>query len=235
MEKLIYVIEDDESIRELLRMALTTFSYQVVTFDNAEDAIKAVKTQLPDLIFFDIMLPGMNGIEATKKIRQMPQAKRLPIVLLTAKDTEMDKVTGLDAGADDYLTKPFGVMELGARVRSIFRRFSDEQASLPAENQLSVSDFLINTETREVLKNGEPLRLTFKEYELLRILIKERKRIVPRNELLNEVWGFDFIGESRTLDIHIRTLRQKIGDHADDPKYIKTIRNVGYRFIGTSS
>ncbi|MCL2560419.1 MAG: response regulator transcription factor [Turicibacter sp.] len=234
MEKLIYVIEDDESIRELISMALTSFSYQVVSFDNAEEALKVIDGQMPDLALFDIMLPGMSGLEATKRLRQHPKAKDLPIILLTAKDTEIDKVAGLDSGADDYITKPFGVMELGARVRSIFRRLpTNEKES--AGTEIVTADFTINTETREVIKNGEQISLTFKEYELLRILIKERNRIVPRNELLNEVWGFDFLGESRTLDIHIRTLRQKLGDNADAPKYIKTVRNVGYRFIGESS
>jgi len=235
MEKLIYVIEDDESIRELVRMALTSFSYKVVAFDNAEDALKVIDGQMPDLALFDIMLPGMSGLEATKRLRQSPKTKGLPIILLTAKDNEIDKVAGLDSGADDYITKPFGVMELGARVRSIFRRLPLPNETVQSDNKIVASDFIINIETREVLKNGDQIALTFKEYELLRILIKERNRIVPRAELLNEVWGFDFIGESRTLDIHIRTLRQKLGDHADAPKYIKTIRNVGYRFIGESS
>jgi len=234
MKKLIYVVEDDESIRELVHMVLTSFSYQVLAFDNAELAITAINDQIPDLVLFDIMLPGMSGLEATKRLRQSPKTKHLPIILLTAKDAEIDKVAGLDSGADDYITKPFGVMELGARVRSIFRRIPDTGNAASA-NKIVTSDFIINTETREVIKNGDLIELTFKEYELLRILIQERNRIVPRAELLNEVWGFDFVGESRTLDIHIRTLRQKLGDNADSPKYIKTVRNVGYRFIGDSS
>jgi len=234
MEKLIYIVEDDESIRELIRMALTSFSYQVLAFDNAEAAIEAIEEQIPDLILLDIMLPGMNGLETTKVLRQNPKTMSLPIILLTAKDAEIDKVAGLDSGADDYITKPFGVMELGARVRSIFRRIPTNEND-PSDNNIVTADFIINTETREIKKNGDLINLTFKEFELLRILIQERNRIVPRNELLNEVWGFEFVGESRTLDIHIRTLRQKLGDNADAPKYIKTVRNVGYRFIGDSS
>jgi len=234
MEKLIYIVEDDESIRELIRMALTSFSYQVLAFDNAEEVIKTIDDQMPDLVLLDIMLPGMSGLEAMKRLRQNPKTKNLPIILLTAKDTEVDKVAGLDSGADDYITKPFGVMELGARVRSIFRRVPTTEND-HATNEITTSDFTINTETREIIKNGDLINLTFKEFELLRILIQERNRIVPRNELLNEVWGFEFLGESRTLDIHIRTLRQKLGDNADSPKYIKTVRNVGYRFIGDSS
>lgn len=232
--KLIYVVEDDESIRELVQMALNSFSYRVKSFDNAEEAIEMISKQVPDLILFDIMLPGMSGLEATKLLRQGSKTKDLPILLLTAKDTEIDKVAGLDSGADDYITKPFGVMELGARIRSIFRRISSKPTS-PRADQITTADFVINLETREVTKNGEAIDLTFKEYELLKILIQEKNRIVPRSELLNDIWGFEFVGESRTLDIHIRTLRQKLGDHADAPKYIKTVRNVGYRFIGESS
>ena len=234
MEKLIYVVEDDESIRELIRMVLSSFSYQVIAFDNAEDVITTINEQIPDLLLLDIMLPGMNGLETTKLLRQNPKTKNLPIILLTAKDREIDKVAGLDSGADDYITKPFGVMELGARVRSILRRIPATENTQPI-TKIVTADFIINPETREVFKNGDLIDLTFKEYELLRILIQERNRIVPRAELLNEVWGFEFIGESRTLDIHIRKLRQKLGDNADAPKYIKTVRNVGYRFIGESS
>ena len=231
MSKLIYIIEDDESIRELIRMALVSFSYEALSFDNAEDALAAIDGKMPDLAIFDIMLPGLSGLEATKKLRENPSAKKLPIVLLTAKDTEIDKVSGLDAGADDYITKPFGVMELGARLRAIFRRKDDDE-SPGAPQEITVSDLVINNETREVMQNGNLINLTFKEYELLCVLINERSRIISREELLNAIWGFEFMGESRTLDIHIRTLRQKLGDNADEPKYIKTVRNVGYRFIG---
>jgi len=231
VNRLIYIIEDDDSIRELITMALTSFSYEVVAFDNAEDALTAIDEKLPDLALFDIMLPKMSGLEALSALRGKPETKKLPIVLLTAKDTEIDKVAGLDCGADDYITKPFGVMELGARLRSIFRRMDDSE-TLKLPDKITVSDFVINNETREVVQNGNIVDLTFKEYELLCVLINERNRIISREELLSAIWGFDFIGESRTLDIHIRTLRRKLGDNAENPKYIKTVRNVGYRFIG---
>ena len=229
MSKLIYIIEDDDNIRELITMALTSFSYEVCAYDNAEDAISEIDKKIPDLVIFDIMLPRMSGIEATKLLRSRSATAKLPIVLLTAKDSEIDKVAGLDCGADDYITKPFGVMELGARLRSIFRRLSNDEIQ---PQKITASDFVINNETREVQHNGKLIDLTFEEYELLCFLINERNRIVSREELLQAVWGFDFTGESRTLDIHIRTLRQKLGDNADEPKYIKTVRNVGYRFIG---
>jgi len=228
--KTIFIVEDDENIREMIKMALTSFSYDVTAFDNAEDALMAVKVSAPDMIIFDIMLPGISGLEATKKLRSDPRTKGIPVIMLTAKDTEMDKVTGLDCGADDYIAKPFGVMELGARIRSVFRRAGKDD-TINSEN-IIISDLSISTKTREVTQNNMPLDLTFKEYELLCALIRERGRIVSREELLNTVWGFDFAGESRTLDIHVRTLRQKLGDNADHPKYIKTVRNVGYRFIG---
>jgi len=230
VSKTIFIIEDDENIREMVKMALTSFSYEVTAFDNAEDALAAVYEAVPDMVIFDIMLPGMNGLEATKQLRNNPNTKNLPILMLTAKDTELDKVTGLDCGADDYIAKPFGVMELGARIRSLFRRTDNDEVQ--ATEDIEISNLHIKGSTREVLQNGNPLDLTFKEYELICMLIKERDRIVPREELLNRIWGYDFVGESRTLDIHVRTLRQKLGDDADNPKYIKTVRNVGYRFIG---
>lgn len=231
MDKLIYVVEDDESIRELIKMALTSFSYEVAAFDNAEDCVATVAEKSPDLILFDIMLPGISGVEATKLLRQNPKTAGIPIILLTAKGAEVDKVVGLDSGADDYITKPFGVMELGARVRSVLRRGGTAMKEVIAGTVVA-SDLVLNLETREITRGSQSIDLTFKEYELLRILIEEKNRIVPRIELLDRVWGFDFMGESRTLDIHVRTLRQKLGDNADDPRYIKTVRNVGYRFIG---
>jgi len=236
MNKTIFVIEDDESIRELLKVALASFSYDVCAFENAEDALDAINSHvtknepLPDLIIFDIMLPGMNGLDAVRLLKSDPKTSQVPVMMLTAKDTEMDTVVGLDCGAEDYMTKPFGVMELGARIRSIFRRFETHDTSQPEIT--TVSDLSINHRTREVYQNQQKLVLPFKEFELLVALISERDRVVPRDDLLKSVWGIDFIGESRTLDIHIRTLRQKLGDDAENPRYIQTFRNVGYRFIG---
>ena len=230
MSKTIFIVEDDENIRQMVKMALTSFSYETTAFDNSEDALESAYKAVPDMMILDIMLPGISGLDAVRELRSRPQTKSVPIVMLTAKDTELDKVTGLDCGADDYIAKPFGVMELGARIRSIFRRVNkDDEIVL---EDITISDLFINNKTREVTQGNNPLDLTFKEYELLCMLIRERNRIVPREELLNTIWGFDFLGESRTLDIHVRTLRQKLGDDADNPKYIKTVRNVGYRFVG---
>jgi two-component system alkaline phosphatase synthesis response regulator PhoP len=232
MNKMIFVIEDDESIRELIKLTLTSFSYDVEAFDNAEDALKAIAKSPPDLAIFDIMLPGMSGTDATARLRKSPKTKNMPIVLLTAKSAEMDKVSGLDCGADDYIVKPFSAMELAARLRALLRRVPEEDLHAPEEKLLAFSDLSINHNTREVTKSGKIINLTFKEYELLRLLADQKDRIVSREELLDAVWGSDFEGESRTLDMHVRTLRAKLGDDAEAPRYIKTIRGVGYRFIG---
>lgn len=226
MEK-IYVIEDDENIRELLKVALEGFGYHIYSFDSAEPALEQMKEIKPDLAVFDIMLPGMDGLEAIKLVRKNPALKSVPIICLTAKDKELDKVIGLDVGADDYITKPFGVLELAARIRSLLRRSN----KVESENGYKVHTLSINTNTREVYNKGEVVDLTFKEYELLLYLIENSSRVVSRDELLNQLWGYEYDGESRTLDIHIRTLRQKLGKVGTD--YIKTVRSVGYRFVKT--
>jgi two-component system, OmpR family, alkaline phosphatase synthesis response regulator PhoP len=223
----IYVIEDDENIRELLKVALEGFGYQIKAYEAAENALLDMKGEMPDLVLFDIMLPGMDGLSAIKLMRQDTQLKNIPVICLTAKDKELDKVIGLDVGADDYITKPFGVLELAARIRSLLRRSNREDN----EDIIRIKSLTINPQTREVKSNGVPVELTFKEYELLLYLIEHSSRVVSRDELLNQIWGYEYDGESRTLDIHIRTLRQKIGDVGTD--CIKTIRSVGYRFVKT--
>lgn len=229
MSHLIYITEDEENIRELLRCTVESFGQDVCVFETAEEMLFAVKDRLPDLILLDIMLPGMDGIEALRKIRQNPAATGIQVILLTAKSGELDKVRGLDCGADDYVTKPFSVLELSARIRAALRRIGE---SLPKEKaELKGRYVTVDTRNREVSVNGIPVELTLKEFELLRILM-ESERLVTREELLNQVWGYDYVGESRTLDMHVKTLRQKLGDSAEEPKYIKTVRGVGYRFIG---
>lgn len=224
----IYVIEDDENIRNLVKIALEGYGYQVVAFEAAEPALSTIETEKPDLAVFDLMLPGMDGLEAIKKIRQMEKIKDIPVIILTAKDKEYDKVVGLDGGADDYMTKPFGVLELAARIRSLLRRAS-EAAIVPDLDKLSFGELDINPDTREVLSCGKQVQLTFKEYELLIYLIQHKTRVVTREELLDKLWDYNAEVETRTLDIHIRTLRQKLGEEVST--YIKTIRSVGYRFV----
>ena len=230
MAQLIYVIEDDESIRALLDAALTSEGYEVRGFADAAPALNAMVERRPALAIFDIMLEGMDGITALKLMRQSPELRRIKAMMLTARDTETDKVTGLDAGADDYMTKPFSVLELCARVRALLRRVGEEMPAL--EDRYEFGDLVVDTKAREVSVAGRPVELTYKEFELLKTLILGQDRALGREELLQRVWGYDFIGETRTLDMHIGTLRQKLGDDPANPKYIKTVRGVGYRFIG---
>ena len=207
---MIYIIEDDENIRNLVQVALNGSGYETAAFETAEEALGAFKVKAPQLAIFDLMLPGMDGLEAIRKIRANDAWKKLPVLVLTAKDKEYDKVAGLDGGADDYMTKPFSVLELLARVRSLLRRTKEE-------------------ETREVKVNGREVLLTYKEYELLVYLAENQNRVVSRDELLDKLWDWRADVETRTLDIHIKTLRQKLGEEAGH--YIKTVRSVGYRFM----
>lgn len=224
--ELIYVIEDDENIRELIRAALASYGYQVEAFEAAEPALQNIVNDRPSLAIFDLMLPGMDGLEAIEEIRKNPQVCNMPIIVLTAKDKEFDKVIGLDRGADDYMTKPFSVLELAARVRSQLRRESAKEQQ--TSGSLKEGNLLICPETREVFINGNLIHLTLKEYELLKYLVENKTRVVTREQILNQIWGYEYEGESRTLDMHIRSLRQKLGD--DGAEMIKTVRGVGYRF-----
>ena len=219
MNERIFVIEDDENIREIINLALVSNGYEVVQFDNAIDALELMKNEMPSLAIFASMLPKMSGIDAIKKIRETNN--ELPILILSAKDREIDKVNGLDSGSDDYKTKPFGILELQARVRSLLRRHVTSDV-------IKTKHLVVDKQTRMIKMDGKKLELTNKEYQLLVYLMDNKHRVVEREELLNEIWGYDFIGESRALDVHIRALRSKLND--DGHKYIKTIRSVGYRF-----
>lgn len=224
----IYITEDEENIRELIKIAMEGFGYEVSAFEAAEETLKAMREKKPDIAIFDWMLPGISGVEAIKQIREQKELSQMPIILLTAKDKELDKVKGLDSGADDYMTKPFGVLELAARVRSLLRRSGKDVET--KENEAMCGKLSVNKKAREVYFDGQKVELTFKEYELLQYLLENRDRVVPRDELLNRIWGYGYDGETRTLDIHIRTLRQKLGEEGQE--YIKTSRGVGYRLTG---
>lgn len=207
MAERIYITEDDDSIRELVTVALSAYSYEVESFVSAEDCLAAAEKQVPDIFLFDIMLPGMDGVQAVKILRENEQTKNTPILMLTAKSAEIDKVFGLENGADDYLTKPFGIMELAARIKALLRR-SGRSTSDSASDKITAGGITVNTSLREVSRDGRPIELTLKEYELLLYLLKNRARVVSREELLTKVWGIDFVGETRTLDMHIGTLRK---------------------------
>ncbi|MDO4333229.1 MAG: response regulator transcription factor [Eubacteriales bacterium] len=223
---MIYIIEDDENIRNLVQVALNGSGYETAAFETAEEALGAFKVKAPQLAIFDLMLPGMDGLEAIRRIRAQEQWKKMPILVLTAKDKEYDKVAGLDGGADDYMTKPFSILELQARVRSLLRRTEEK-----AEQKPKVMEFgtlRIDTAAREVRVGEREVVLTYKEYELLLYLVENRSRVVSRDELLDKLWDWRADVETRTLDIHIKTLRQKLGEEGG--RYIKTVRSVGYRF-----
>ena len=224
----IYIIEDDENIRNLLKIALEGFGYEAQGFETAEEGLEQIAKEPPALVIFDWMLPGMDGLEAIEEIRRTPQVSGTPIIVLTAKDKEFDKVIGLDRGADDYMTKPFSVLELAARVRSQLRRESGKDH--PAQVKLEEGALELRPDTREVFLNGSLLHLTLKEYELLKFLMENKNRVVTREQILNQIWGYEYEGESRTLDMHIRSLRQKLGDNGAE--LIRTVRGVGYRFYG---
>ena len=222
--ELIYVIEDDDNIRDLIRIALEGFGYRVKAFESAEEGLAAMEREKPDLAVFDWMLPGMDGVSAIKRIRRTDTG--MPILLLTSRDKELDIVIGLDGGADDYMTKPFGVLELSARIRTLLRRRSKAPVT---EDVISQDIISVDRKTREVTVDGARVELTLKEFELLTYLLENKARVVTREELLNHIWGYDYDGETRTLDMHIRTLRQKLG--AEAGAMVKTIRGVGYRLL----
>lgn len=223
--KRIYIIEDDENIRNLLKIALEGFGYLAESFETAEEGLERMKQEAPSLAIFDWMLTGMDGVTAIRQIRRTETLKHIPIMLLTAREKELDKVVGLDCGADDYMVKPFGVLELSARIRSLLRRAGGETKG----ESLSCSCISINRNTREVTCAGTLVELTLKEYELLVHLMGNQTRVVTRDELLNQIWGYEYDGETRTLDMHIRTLRQKLGQEGGS--CIRTIRGVGYRMV----
>ena len=218
---LIYVVEDDQNIREIERFALQNSGYHVEEFGNAKEFYKRIADKLPQLILLDIMLPDEDGLAIIKKLRSMSETKRVPVIMVTAKTTELDKVKGLDLGADDYITKPFGVKELISRVKAVLRRTGESVE----EQNLTLGEVSIDCKKHMVTVGDEVCELTFKEYELLKLLMMNAGIVMTRDVIMERVWGIDFEGESRTLDMHIKTLRQKLKDAGSR---IKTIRNVGY-------
>ena len=219
---LIYVVEDDRNIQEIETFALANVGYQVEGFDCAATFYKALEKTVPDLILLDIMLPDEDGLTILKNLRLRQGTSTVPIIMVTAKTTEIDKVKGLDMGADDYMTKPFGVMELISRVKAMLRRAAKPEDK---EKVLKLGNVLLDRERHAVFVKDEPVELTFKEYELLKLLMVNAGIVTTRQVILDRVWGIDFEGESRTLDMHIKTLRQKLKEEGSQ---IKTVRNVGY-------
>lgn len=217
---LIYIVEDDESIREIETIALKNSNYMVYAFEKAKDFYHKLDEIVPDLVLLDIMLPDENGYDIVKKLRKNPATKRLPIIMVTAKSTEMDMIKGLDDGADDYIKKPFSVMELITRVKALLRRTESDETKF-----LMLDNIMMDHERHMVYVSEQPVELTFKEYELLRFLMTNQNVVLSRESIMRHVWGTDFEGESRTVDVHIKTLRQKLGEGGN---HIRTVRNVGY-------
>lgn len=223
----ILVVDDEENIAELISYNLTSNGYKVIIANNGNDAVKLAVEEKPNLILLDLMIPGKDGYDVCKDIRSNSEIRNTPIIMLTAKSEEFDKILGLELGADDYITKPFSVRELLARVKAVLRRFS---ISEPENNILVFGNLTADFDKREILVNDKKLDLTLKEFELLEILIRNKGKILTRDTLLDKIWGYEYIGETRTVDVHIRYLRKKIELDDKNPKLIETIRGVGYRF-----
>lgn len=221
MNKLIYIVEDDLSIKELESYALINSNFNVGSFDNAKGLYEALSNAIPALIILDIMLPDEDGLSILKKLRSTPLYKNIPVIMVTAKTSEIDAVKGLDLGADDYITKPFGVMELVSRVKAVLRRTQ----SAPADS-VAYKDIVINEAKHIVMANDAEVDLTYKEYEILKLLIINKGIVLTRDKLMENIWGYDFEQGNRTVDVHIQSLRKKLGKAGE---CIKTIRNVGYK------
>ena len=218
---LIYIVEDDKNISEIESFSLKNAGHQTVEFPDGRSFYKELAEKKPDLILLDIMLPDEDGLSILRKIREKRETKRIPVIMVTAKTTEIDKVKGLDNGADDYMTKPFGVMELVSRVKALLRRTGEQDA----EKVIKIGDLVIDDEKRKVFVSDSAVELTYKEYELLHYLAQNQEIVLPRDSIMEHIWHANCEIESRTLDGHIKTLRHKLGDAG---KYIKTVRNVGY-------
>lgn len=219
---LIYIVEDDVNIREIERYALKNSGFDVREFERGKDLYQAIEHKVPSLILLDIMLPKEDGLDILAKLRNHKATHNIPVIMVTAKSTELDKVKGLDLGADDYMTKPFGIMELISRVKALLRRTEEtENVTL-----LTNGNIVVDTKKRSVMVAGEICELTYKEFELLKMLLLNRGIVLTRDKIMDQVWGFEYEGESRTVDMHIKTLRQKLGEAGS---VIKTVRNVGYK------
>lgn len=219
---MIYCVEDERNIRELLIYTLETTGFKASGFGNGNELMKALKEEIPELILLDIMLPGDDGYTILEQLKSMPSVKDVPVIMVTAKEAEFDKVKGLEGGADDYITKPFGMMEFVARVKAVLRRSARQNE----DKELHYDELYLNVGRHEVRYREEKVDLTRKEFELLQYLLENKGLVMTRNQILCHVWGYDFDGETRTVDVHVRTLRQKLGEAGN---LIETVRGVGYR------
>lgn len=219
---MIWCVEDDSRIREIEVYVLRSSGFETKDFENGKDFLKALENDTPELILLDVMLPEIDGIELLKKLKSSAEYQNIPVIMATAKGEEYDRIKGLDMGADDYIVKPFSMMEMVSRVKAVLRRSQPKQS----ENVLAIGELLLNLDEHTVVLDGNRLQLTYKEFELLRLFLSRPGMIYSREQLFTQVWNTSYMGDSRTLDMHIRTLRQKLGEHG---KMIETVRNVGYR------
>ncbi|EJO5347956.1 response regulator transcription factor [Clostridium botulinum] len=224
MEKIL-IVDDEEHICELIKFNLENNGYKCICALNGIDGLNIVKKEKPDLVLLDLMLPGMDGYDVCKEIRKDNSIATTSIIMITAKGEEFDKVLGLELGADDYITKPFSVREMVARVKAVLRRRTTVQSK-----SYTVGNIVVDFEKHSITKEGQKIELTLKEFELLEVLIKNKGKVMTRDFLLDSIWGYEYIGETRTVDVHIRHLRKKIEDDDKNPRYIETIRGIGYRF-----
>lgn len=225
----IVLIDDDRLITEPLSRALMQQGFEVIVANNGREGLTCVQTTQPDLVILDIMMPEMDGWEVCRQIRKH---NVVPILMLTALNEEVDRILGLELGADDYLVKPFSTRELLARIKALLRRVQFDQQQTPGQS-LALGNLTVNLDTREVAKAGQMLALRYKEFELLTLLMGKAGQVISRAEILDAVWGIDWLGDTRTLDVHVRWLREKIEDDPGQPKYVQTVRGVGYRFMAS--
>lgn len=226
MTPLIYSVEDDLNIQNVIQIALKNSNYKIQSFTNAKQLFEALEIETPNLFLLDIMLPDMDGLEILRKIKANPKIRMIPVMIVSAKISEVDKVIGLDSGADDYLIKPFGVLELVSRIKALLRRFDLKQEP----KKLVIKDLVIDVSNYECKYNGKIIEFTKKQFDLLKLLMENHNKVVTRNEILNLVWGYEYIGETRTLDVHIKEIRRKLKEAGVVSKSIDTIRGIGYKF-----
>ncbi|WP_026485543.1 response regulator [Caldanaerobius polysaccharolyticus] len=231
MQQKILVVEDEVHIIELLKYNIELAGYQMIYADNGKEGINLCVEQHPDLVILDLMLPDIDGFDVCKILKKDERTKDIPVIMLTARGEEVDKVLGLELGADDYITKPFSIRELMARIKVVLRRFraEDRKEQKGADEPIVIRDITILPDKFQVLKGGVPVELTLKEFELLKLLAENKDKVMARNLLLDKVWGYEYMGETRTVDVHIRHLRKKLGDENTYPPYIETVRGIGYK------
>jgi two-component system alkaline phosphatase synthesis response regulator PhoP len=222
----ILIVDDEEHILELIKFNLENNGFKVICANNGNDALKLAKNEVPQLVLLDLMLPGIDGYDVCREIRRDQSISTMPVIMITAKGEELDKILGLELGADDYITKPFSVRELVARVKAVLRRTRTQYT----DKIYNFDNIYIDFQKHEIIKENKKVELTLKEFELLQILVRNKGRVMTRDFLLDKVWGYEYVGETRTVDVHIRHLRQKIENDDKNPQYIETIRGIGYRF-----